>query len=206
MFHGMAPESPASVTLYTDAYVIRGEVQTRHRRLTDILNQAEHGFVVLTNATLDEFGSRGNAVQSDYAQVNLAAVLFGVSDEPVEPAPELRMPKVSEEALIVIPPFRVVGRIHMLPERDLRTALDELTGAFVPVTDATYWSETVGEPRTSAHAVAVNHARAQILAPFQVVDPWAGLERGDPAHRSAEADGSTGPSPNATSPNAPSAA
>src|SRR5581483_9190948 len=119
----------------------------------------------LTQVTFDEFGSKSSAIQSEYAHVNLGAVLFGVSDEPVEPAPELRTPKVSEQALISVPPFRIVGRIHVLPERDLRDALDELTGAFVPVTEATYWSEIVGEPRTTVNAVAFNHARAQILTP-----------------------------------------
>jgi hypothetical protein len=177
MFQGMSPESRVAVTLYTDAYVVRGQIQTRHRRLTDILNQAEHGFVVLTDVTLEEFGSHGSATQSEYAQVNLGAVLFGVSDELVEPLPELRTPKVAEQALISVPPFRVVGRIHLLPGRDLRQALDELTGAFVPVTEATYWSETVGEPRTSVHAVTVNHSRAHILAPHHAVDPWEGLPR-----------------------------
>jgi hypothetical protein len=191
MFHGLTPESFVPVTLYTDAYVVRGNVRTRHRRLTDILNRAEHGFVVLTDVTLDEFGSRSSPVNAEYAQVNLGAVLFGVSDEPVEPLPELRTPKVPEQALISIPPFRIIGRIHLMPERDLREALDELLGAFVPVTDATYWSETAGEPRTSVHAVAVNHARAQILAPFHVVDPWEGLARG------AAHGGPTDPGPSA---------
>jgi hypothetical protein len=192
MFQGLAAESPVSVTLYTDSYVVRGTLATRQRRLTDILNLAEHGFIVLTAVTLDEFGSRTSAIESEYAQVNLGAVLFGVSDEPVEPLPELRMPKVAEQALISIPPFRIVGHIHLLPERDLGDALDELTGTFVPVTDATYWSETVGEPRTSVRAVAVNHARAQILAPHREVDPWVGLARGGegaaPDQRSGGAD------------------
>jgi hypothetical protein len=178
MFGGFAPESVVHVTLYTDSYVIRGQAHTRARRLTDVLNQAENGFLVLTDATLDEFGSKSSALQSDYAQVNLGSVLFGVSDEPVEPVPELRTPKVAEQALISVPPFRIVGRIHVLPERDLRDALAELTGAFVPVTDATYWSETVGEPRTSVNAVAFNHARAQILTPYRAVDPWEGLSPG----------------------------
>jgi len=47
----------------------------------------------------------------------------------------------------------------------------------VPVTDALYWSETVGEARTAVQMVAVNHARAQILAPHREVDPWEGLNR-----------------------------
>jgi uncharacterized protein DUF6812 len=189
MFEGMASQSPVTVTLYTDAYVVRGSIQTRHRRLTDVLNQAENGFVVLADVTLEEFGSHGSAMQAEYAQVNLAAVLFGVSDEPVEALPELRTPKVAEQALITVPPFRVVGRIHLLPGRDLRDALDELTGRFIPVTEATYWSETVGEPQTSVHAVAVNHDRAQILAPHRAVDPWEGLARGEAHGREFETGG-----------------
>ena len=57
------------------------------------------------------------------------------------------------------------------------SALRELRGRFVPVTEATFWSETVGEARTSAPLVAFNHQRAQILAPHREVDPWAGIDR-----------------------------
>jgi hypothetical protein len=127
---------------------------------------------------LDEYGSRTVAERADFAQVNLDAVLFAVAEDAVEAVPELRTPKVPEQALISIPPFKVIGRIHLLPERDLRNALEELTGRFLPVTEATYWSETAGEARTSAPMVAVNHARAQILAPHREVDPWEGLDRG----------------------------
>jgi hypothetical protein len=179
MFSGIAGEEQrVALTLFTDAYVIRGHMNTRQRRVTDMLNQAEHHFLVLTDVLLDEYGSRTVAERADFAQVNLDAVLFAVAENAVEPVPELRTPKVSEQALISIPPFKVIGRIHLLPERDLRNALEELTGRFLPVTEATYWSETAGEARTAAPMVAVNHARAQILAPHREVDPWEGLDRG----------------------------
>jgi hypothetical protein len=178
MFAGIGLEQAVGLTLYTDAYVVRGTVKTRQRRVSDILNTAEHDFLVLSDVTMDEFGSSGEAVHADFAQVNLSAVLFAVADTTVEPVPELRTPKIPEEALVTIPPFKVVGRIHLLPERDLRQALDELIGRFLPVTDATYWSDIVAEARTLAPMVAVNHARAQILAPHRVVDPWAGLASG----------------------------
>jgi hypothetical protein len=74
-----------------------------------------------------------------------------------------------------------------MPERDLREALGELTGRFIPVTEATYWSDIVGEARTVAPMVAFNHSRAQILAPHREVDPWAGLDRSGEA-QAAEAD------------------
>ncbi|HEY8637430.1 MAG TPA: hypothetical protein VIL81_09220 [Candidatus Limnocylindrales bacterium] len=165
------------LTLFTDAFVIKGTVRTRQGRITDVLNTAEDDFIVLEDAMVDEFGTRSLAVRTEFAQVNLHAVLFAVSDTTVEPRPDLRTPKVSEQALISIPPFRIIGHIHVLPERDLHDALRDLTGRFIPVTDATFWSDTVGEARTSAPMVAFNHRRAQILAPHREVDPWAGLDR-----------------------------
>jgi hypothetical protein len=177
MFGGPSIDQLIPVVLYTDAYVVRGEIKTRQRRVTDILNHAEDTFVVLSDATYEEYGTRAQAIRSEFAQVNLGAVLFAVADTAVDPTPELRTVKIPEQAMITIPPFKVIGRIHLLPERDLREALNELTGRFVPVTEATFWSDVVAEPRTPVAMVAVNHARAQILAPHREVDPWAGLDR-----------------------------
>jgi hypothetical protein len=190
MFGTADPTSlqPARLTLYTDAHIIRGTTMTRLRRVTDILNEAEHAFLVLSDVIVDAYGSRDQPMQVEYAQVNLDAVLFAVIEEPVTAPPELRTPKVAEQALVSVPPFRVVGRIHLLPGRDLREGLDELTGRFIPVTDAAFWSETIGEARQTALALAVNHGRAQVLAPYRVVDPWAGIDRAAP-HRAEEAAG-----------------
>ena len=173
------------LTLYTDSFVIRGQIRSRQGRVTDILNDADDDFLVLSDVLIDEYGSRSVASRSEYAQVNLDAVLFAVADTTVEARQDLRTPKVPEQALISIPPFQVLGRIHILPERDLREALGELTGRFLPVTDATFWSDTIGEARQTAVMVAINHGRAQILAPHREVDPWAGLDRSGEAGASA---------------------
>ncbi len=164
------------LTLYTNAFQIHGTIETRQRRVSDVLNQSGDPFVVLSDVSFDEFGSRGQPIHAEFAQINLASVLFVVSDDAVEPLPELRTPKMIEQAVISIPPFKVTGQIHLLPERSLREALTELHGQFVPVTDATYWSDTLGEARATAGLVAVNHALAQILAPHRELDPWAGLD------------------------------
>lgn len=182
MYQGLegvaAAEHSVELTLYTDSHIVRGRIQTRQRRVTDVLNANDTEFIVLSDVTMDEYVSRAAAHRAEHAQVNLDAVLFAVAHNVIEPIAELRTPKVSEQAFISIPPFKIVGRIHLLPERSLREALHELTGRFLPVTDAAYWSETVGEARTTAPLVAFNHARAQILAPHREVDPWEGLDRG----------------------------
>jgi hypothetical protein len=111
------------------------------------------------------------------AQVNLDAVLFAVANTPVEPSPELRTPKTPELAIVSVPPFKIVGTIHLLPTGDdMREAFTQLTGRFIPVTDASFWSDRVGEARQRALLLAVNHRRAQILAKHQELDPWTGLK------------------------------
>jgi len=191
MFSSVSLERVVQLTLYTDSYVIRGTVRTRQHRVTDILDRSEDPFLVLEDALIDEYGTRGDTTRSEFAQVNLATVLFVVSDEPVDPVPELRTPKVPEQAFISVPPFKLVGTIHLMPERDLRLALQELTGRFIPLTDVAYWSDAIGEPRTTATMIAFNHDRAQILAPYRVVDPWAGLDR--PAPGAEGSDTAAGP-------------
>jgi hypothetical protein len=191
MFDAWAGETrEVEVTLYTDAFVIRGRVQTTQRRLSDILNFSASDFLVVSDAAFEALGDRTRIHRATYAQVNLSAVLFAVADTPTDSSPELRQRKKEASALVSIPPFEVAGRIHLPPEDDLRAALTELVGRFVPVTDARFWSDALGEPQQRAQMVAVNHARAQILSPYDVDAPdkaWADLdERGTPATDSTD--------------------
>jgi hypothetical protein len=163
------------LTLYTEMLVVRGTIPTLQHRVTDILNQAAEPHLVLEDVTLEEYGSTDLPLRAEFAQVNLASVLFAVSLTTVEPIRELRTPKISERALLSVPPFRIVGQVHLLPERSLRESLAELHGTFIPVTDATFWSERAGETRQTVAFVGVNRARAQVFAPFREIDPWAGV-------------------------------
>ena len=175
---GLAAPLKLHLTLFTDAHVIRGQIETRLKRLTDVLNQAEHDFIVVSDAIMEEFAAKGQPVtRADFAQVNLNSLLFAFTDSIVEPQPELRLVKSAEEALVVVPPFKIVGRIHVLPDRSLREALGELTGRFIPVTDASYWSDSLAEPKTTSSFIAFNRGRAQVLALHKNMDPWQGLSR-----------------------------
>ena len=136
MFDGVGGDPPVTtLTIYTDAFIVRGTILTRQRRVSDILNLAEDRFIVLSDVTTDEFGTRGETVRAEFAQINLNAVLFAVADTKLDTPPELRTPKVAEQALISVPPFKVTGSIYLMPGHDLRVSLAELTGKFVPVTD-----------------------------------------------------------------------
>jgi hypothetical protein len=176
-FDPLGNQRAVPLTLYTELLVVRGTILTLQHRVTDILNQAVEPHLVLEDVTLEEYGSTDLPLRAEFAQVNLASVLFAVSLTTVEPIRELRTPKVSERALVSVPPFRIVGQVHLLPERSLRESLAELHGTFIPVTDATFWSDRFGETRQTVAFVGVNRARAQVFAPFREVDPWAGVGR-----------------------------
>jgi hypothetical protein len=168
MFAPFSDFTRVELLLYTDTLAIHGIVRTHQRRITDILNFVEAPFLVVEDVTAREHGSAGEPIRANFAQVNLDAVLFAIADTTVEPSPELRTPKLQEPVLVSIPPFTVVGMIHVLPTAgDLREALTELSGRFLPVTGAMYWSERAGVTRREAPMVAVNHGRAQILAQYQ---------------------------------------
>ena len=177
MFAAFTELTRVALTLYTDALISHGYVRTRQHRVTDILNLAETPFLVLEDVTVTEIDGRGEPIRAAFAQINLDAVLFAVADTPVSPSPELRTPKIQEAVLVSVPPFSVVGMIHLLPTSgDLREALTELQGHFLPVTDATYWSDRTGAERRNALMLAVNHRRAQILAQYT---PTAGAATPD---------------------------
>ena len=185
------------ITLYTDALITHGKVRTRQHRVTDILNLSEQPFLILEDVTVEEYGERGQPIRADVAQINLDSVLFAVANAPVQPSPELRTPKQPAPAIVSVPPFRITGTIHLLAgEPTLREALSELEGKFIPVTDAVFWSDHLGEGRQSALLVAVNHRRTQILAQHREVDPWAGLGGPAPTAEAGRAGGEWGePSP-----------
>jgi hypothetical protein len=179
MYRDLDEGGRTELTLYTDALITHGSVRTRQHRVTDILNLANDPFLILEDVVVDEYGERGSPVRAAYAQVNLDTVLFAVANTPVPTLPELRTPKTPEQAILSVPPFRIVGTIHLQPsEGNIRHALHELTSRFLPVTDAVFWSDRLGEGRQQALILAVNHRRAQILAPHREVDPWAGLDSG----------------------------
>ena len=52
-----APMRTVPMTLYTELFIVRGAIQTRQHRVTDILNGADQSFLVLEEVSLEEFGS-----------------------------------------------------------------------------------------------------------------------------------------------------
>ncbi len=81
-----------SITLYTDEFVIRGSWRRRQRRVTDTLNGRPRASSSCPMRPFDEYGSRDEPPSAEFAQINLASVLFVVADDDIGADPALRTP------------------------------------------------------------------------------------------------------------------
>lgn len=184
MVDSAARQARMAVRLYTDHYLVRGSVSTTRERLVDVLNGTSD-YVVLENAFFDEFGSREIVGQAPFVRVNLAMIILAAPEDAVEPAADAIEPAAEapgtatrDQVLLAVPPYRITGRLELRNDQDLRDGIEGLSSRFVEVTEATFWSESLNEPRTRAPLVAVNHRRSHVVAPFEERDVWAGVDDG----------------------------
>ena len=175
MVDAAAPPALTAVRLYTEHYLVRGRISTAHGSLLEALNGAGDE-LVLEDAFFDEFASREIVGQAPFAQVNMAMVILAAPDIEFDEGAEAPAGKSGDKVMIGVPPYRVTGHVELGNQRDLRQLLDRMSGRFIEVTDATFWSESLNEPRKRTSLLAVNHARAHVVAPFEERDVWAGVD------------------------------
>lgn len=165
MFGTFNPVQNLPLTVVTTQLVIQGTLQTRLRRLTDVLNEPTADHLILFDATFMEFGSRRVVVGAATAQIQLSEMLFVHANSSTESGGEMRNPKQPVRAIVVASPFTIEGEIHLPYEAELHQALDGFSGRFAPVTKARYWAYSVAESPNYVDLVAVNHARALFAVP-----------------------------------------
>ena len=174
MVDPVAPPAFTAVRLYTEHYLVRGRISTP-RGLVEALNGSDDE-LVLEDAFFDEFASREIVGQAPFAQVNLAMVILAALDQEFEDGAEPAERPSGDQVMIGVPPYRVTGHVELGNQRDLRQLLDHMSRRFIEVTDAIFWSEALNEPRKRTSTLAVNHARAHLVAPFEERDVWAGVD------------------------------
>jgi hypothetical protein len=164
------PLQSLPLTVVTPQLIVQGTIQTRLRRLTDLLNEADVVHLVFADATFMEVGSRRVVAAAPIAQVQLADILFVHTTGAAVLASEGRTPKQAVRATLLAPPFTIEGEIHLAYESELRLALDAYEGRFLPVTGARYWAYGVAESPNFVDLLAVNHAKAHVAIAADA--PW----------------------------------
>ena len=166
MFGTFNPAQSLPVTVVTAQLVIHGTIQTRLRRLTDVVNEPDAVHLILLDATFMEAGSRRVVAGPTISQIQLPDVLFLHTTGPTESGTEARTPKQAVRATLMTPPYTIEGQIHLPYESEIQQALDAFGGRFVPVTSARYWAYGVAESPNHVDLLVVNRSRAHVaIAP-----------------------------------------
>lgn len=163
-FGGLSAARQVEVDLITDAYRISGTVQTRFGRVTDILNQLLGAHLTVEHATISEHADPNVTLAAPSAIVEVASILMlaapGLTGEA---SSDMRIPKRAVKAMLVVPPIRITGTVHVpIGGRPLDGLLN-VTDRFLVMTDVTIVSGAYPELGRTIDAAAISRGRAQIL-------------------------------------------
>lgn len=115
-FDAYVGEAPGTVEIdcYTSAYRVSGQTASRFTRVSDIVNLLSSTHLVITHATMSEFGAPSATLGAAQVLVSLDEILFVVSHAVDSGSrPEMRIPKRAVLAQLALPPFRLTGSVHV---------------------------------------------------------------------------------------------
>ena len=160
---GIGQVRTVAVDVYTSAYRVSGEVETRFSRVTEILNQLTGAHLQVLRATLSEHDDPTSTVAAPSALVAVEEILVMVAPDLGGPPGEMRIPKRPVLAHLALPPLRVTGKIHVPIGSRPVDGLVHGTDRFVAMTDATIVSGTHPELKRDAEVIALRRDRAHVL-------------------------------------------
>ena len=137
-FDAYVGEAPGSVEIdcYTSAYRVSGQTATRFTRVSDIVNLLSSTHLVITHATMSEFGAPSATLGAAQVLVSLDDILFIVSHSADSGSrPEMRIPKRAVLAQLALPPFRLTGSVHVPQGSRPGDGLLNVGDRFVSMTD-----------------------------------------------------------------------
>jgi hypothetical protein len=156
--------SKVELEVYTDGYRVSGKARTRFARVADIANQAANTHLHVEDATISEYADPGATISTMQVLLNMDAALVVVTSESEAPhRPEMRIPKRSVRAQIVVPPFRLTGMVHVSTGSRPADGVLNASDRFLTMTEVTIASAEHPELGRTATAIAFQRARAQLI-------------------------------------------
>ncbi len=173
---GIGEAHTVPVDIYTAAYRVSGEVETRFNRVTEILNQLTGAHLEVRRATLSEHSDPKATVAAPTALVSVDEVLLMIAVGLAGASDEMRIPKRPVLAQLALPPLRVTGKVHVPMGSRPVDGVVHGTDRFVAMTDATIVSAAYPELVRSADIIALRRDRAHVLLIADDEDPERLLE------------------------------
>lgn len=153
------------VDVYTSAYRISGELETRFTRVTEILNQLTGAYLVVRRATFSEHGDPGPASGTPTAMVAVDEVLVMVAQDlgSAESPSEMRIPKRPLLAHLALPPLRLTGTVYVARGSHPVDGLVSGNARFIAMTGVSMSSAAYPELSRVAPIAAVRRDLAHVL-------------------------------------------
>lgn len=185
-FEGFASVEAVAVEIYTSAYRITGTIHTPFRRVAEILNQLPSAHVTIEEASIAEYAAAGSTTRVGTAHVAVDEILSmaapGIAGQP---RAEMRVEKEPATAVLLLPPLRLAGTVHVPVGSRAIDGFLNVAERFVPMTGVRLTSAAYPELEREIPILAVRRDRAQVMV---VTDGTA-----PPGVEDAGGDAPTGP-------------
>ena len=154
-----------SADFYTTTHRISGQVETKSKPLSDLLNDRSQSYLLLFNvyvSRLEEPGEIGAHAPTAYlSKDNLTFVI--VSSREVRTPEHSRFASHEYRALLTLPGVEIRGTFAGPHRFDLRTFTPATLDAFITLTQAQAQVVQVPDVTLSGEAILVNRARLESL-------------------------------------------
>ncbi len=138
------------------------------RRVSDLLNDNGHSFVVLdrvARASYDRGDAEGMLLET--VAINKRTIIAVVSDQtPLRIEAADRIPKTLHRVVIHAPPFGLMGNLHLPRSSQLFEVINSARHDFIPLTSAMmWWLDYSSMLSTTSEFIAVNRQWITALCP-----------------------------------------
>ncbi len=170
------PVSSVQVELYTSGFRVSGHMETRFRRVADILNLTGSTHLIVEQATVSEYTDPSAARGGQSVMVAVDAVLFGISaggdDSPSE---DLVVQKRPVKIQVALPPFWLTGTFHV-PHGSQAMDVLNVADPFLPITDVAVTAAAYPGFDGDAPILAVQRKLSELLIVTDEAGPGSALE------------------------------
>lgn len=158
------PVLEVQVELYTVGFRVSGQMSTRFRKATDILNLSGSDHLAVDHATVTEYADPTAARGGQQVRVAISEILFGISSgAPDENDNEFQVQKRPVKIQVAMAPFWLTGMFHVPEASQAMDGLMNVADRFVPLTDVAVSCAPYPTVDGTAEVVAVHRALAQVF-------------------------------------------
>ncbi len=160
-------KSYLTADFFTHSYRISGQVDTGHKRLSEMLNDGLTSYLELRKAFVSRITRPGEIIATHtVSALRKDGILFAVLAAPEQSVTNRAaysfVSKRRYKVFLTVPSFEIEGHLEMSGKLDLKTAL-VMKGAFLPLSEGEARLSSLAEIAFSGEEILVNQAWIELF-------------------------------------------